>query len=510
MAVVAALALQAGCDADPPLAPEARQALLVSRSASGQDAPSSLTATAASPSHVDLAWQDQSANKSGFEVYRSTGGPSGAFTLLVATGANVAAYTDAGLAPSTEYCYQVRSFRATGRKSSYSAFSTTACATTPLPTPPSGVHAKPAPVQRVDVSWIDNSATEDGFRVERSFDASTWIGAGTVGPNVTSFSDAGLASEQRVCYRVIAFQGQSAGPPSTSACTTPPASPTSLSATAVDPRSIDLAWIDNSAAEDGYEVQRNTDVFGTYSVIAGLPANAVSYRDAGLAGDVRYFYRVRAKKDGGVSDFSDYASAVLASTPPNAPLGTSATPRSSTVVDLTWVDNSANEDAFRIERSTDGGASWASVGTSAASQTVFVDGGRASERQVCYHVIAFNRVGESPPSNTGCTTLPAGPTDLTAIELDAETIDLIWVDNSGVEDGYAVYRYFPGDYVETVLIAVLPPNSTSYRIPPGTCGELVVRAQSGGGFSDFSSSAFAWREPCPQIGSLSSNFYPGR
>lgn len=479
-----------GCDGPDPVAP--------SPSAAKAAAPPSLTASPVSPKQIDLGWQDYSDNETGYEVYRSTTGASGTISLWATTGANVTSYSDLGLSALSEYCYQVAAFRTAGRKTSYSERSNIACATTLTLPAPSGADAKPAPWQRVDVTWMDNSTTEDGFRVERSLDGSTWITAGTVGPNVTSFSDSERASEQQVCYRVIAFQAQTPSPPSPIDCTTPPAAPTGLIATAVDPQTIDLAWIDNSAVEDGYEVQRNTDVFGAYTVIANLPQNAVSYRDAGLAGDATYFYRVRAKKDGGVSDFSMfYASAVLASTPPNAPSGTGATPRSSSVVDLTWVDNSANEEGFRVQRSTDDGASWASAGTTRASETGFTDDARSGEQQVCYRVLAFNRVGDSPPSSAGCTTPPAGPTNLTATAVDSQTIELSWTDNSSIDDGYEVHRVYWGDYNETQLFEVLPPNSTAYRLPTWACGEFVVRARSGGGFSDFSNSAFG--RPCPPI-----------
>jgi fibronectin type 3 domain-containing protein len=500
-----ALLFLLGCDRTQPLAPTI-QAAAVAGSGSTLNAPSGTAAVAVSESRIDVTWQDNSTSETGFEVHRSLTGGSGTFTLRVSTGAGVASYSDAGLAPLTAYCYQVRAFRKTGNKNSYSAFSIAACATTPAPQAPSGVDAKPAPWQRVDVTWFDNSTTEDGFRVERSLDGSSWITAGTVGPNVTSFSDAELASEQQVCYRVIVFQAQIASPPSTIDCTTPPASPASLTATAIGPQTIDLAWIDNSVVEDGYEVQRATAVFGPFGLVANLAQNAVGYRDAGLAADATYYYRVRAKKDGGVSNFSNYAGAVLASAPPNAPSGTNATPSGSSVVDLTWVDNSANEEGFRLERSTDGGASWASAGTTLAEETGFTEGGRFSEQQVCYRVIAFNRVGESPSSNTGCTTPPAGPTSLTATVVgpqttDLTTIELTWIDNSSVEDGYEVHRIIPFcDYGDcTQVIADLPSNSTVYRLTVA-CGGFeyfMVRARKDSGSSDFSNVETVYTEwPC--------------
>src|SRR5438094_215047 len=178
-----------GCDHKQPTAPSL-EAASTAGSGSAPAAPSSTNAVAVSDSRIDVSWQDNSSNETGFEVHRSTTGASGSFALLIGVGANVKAYSNTGLASSTQYCYKVRAFRITGSNTSYSAFSAAACATTlppPAPAAPSGTDAKPSASTVVDVSWVDNSTNESGFRVERSLDAgSTWTNAGTVGSDVAS------------------------------------------------------------------------------------------------------------------------------------------------------------------------------------------------------------------------------------------------------------------------------------------------------------------------------------
>src|SRR5256884_3594633 len=301
-----------GCDHKQLTAPSL-EAASTAGSGSAPAAPSSTNAVAVSDSRIDVSWQDNSSNETGFEVHRSTTGASGSFALLIGVGANVKAYSNTGLASSTQYCYKVRAFRITGSNTSYSAFSAAACATTlppPAPAAPSGTDAKPSASTVVDVSWVDNSTNESGFRVERSLDAgSTWTNAGTVGSNVASFQDPGRSSEQLVCYRVVAFNAGGDSPPSNADCTAPPAAPTGLTATAeADQPAIDLTWRDNSAVEDRYEVLRDDRLFGRW-LVANLPANATSYRDASVGNNTTYEYHVRAKKDGGFSDRSEVASA---------------------------------------------------------------------------------------------------------------------------------------------------------------------------------------------------------
>jgi hypothetical protein len=125
------------------------------------------------------------------------------------------------------------------------------------------------------VLWTDKSSNEDGFRIQRSLNGgSTWTTAGTVGPNITAFRDDGRTTEQQVCHRVIAFNEQGNSGASNVDCTTPPAAPTNLTASSV-PAGITLAWSDNSAAEDGYQVQRSTNGT-TFGTIANLAVNARS------------------------------------------------------------------------------------------------------------------------------------------------------------------------------------------------------------------------------------------
>src|SRR5205085_8774031 len=136
---------------------------------------------------------------------------------------------------------KIRSIKTAASSPSYSTFSTTAWTTTPGPPPaPSSANATPLSSSAVSITWVDNAATEDGFRVQRSASsAGPWETAATTGPNVTSYSDGGRASEQSVCYRVTAFNAPGDSPTSNVDCTTPPAAPTDLKATGVDGPAVD-------------------------------------------------------------------------------------------------------------------------------------------------------------------------------------------------------------------------------------------------------------------------------
>lgn len=86
-------------------------------------------------------------------------------------------------------------------------------------------------------------------------------------------------------------------------------------------------------------------------------------------------------------------------TPPLAPSGLTAQPVSTAQINLVWVDNSDNEDGFRIERSLNG-ITWAELDTVAAGVEAFSDTTITAGVSYRYRVIAYNAGGESDPSST--------------------------------------------------------------------------------------------------------------
>jgi len=331
--VPAAVALLLGCqDPGGPAAPQLSTDPVAAVVSAGLKAPSNISAVALSETQVDISWQDNSPNETGFQVHRSPTGALGTFTLLATTAAGVTAYRDQGLEPSRHYCYQARAVRASGNNALYSAFSNTACATTLAPPPPppppppaaaSGTIAAPLTSNRVSLSWTDNSSNEDGFRIYGSIDGgAVWDLAGTVGAN-NKYGETYAVAEQPVCYRVVAFNAGGEAAPSNTACTTPPAEPTNLTATRVDTETVELTWNDNSAVEDGYRVwlvqmkcifacpqfDPECEYYGFCDqtiLIADLAANSTVYTGRIIRNEAYpyEFVYVVATKDGASSDAS--------------------------------------------------------------------------------------------------------------------------------------------------------------------------------------------------------------
>jgi hypothetical protein len=81
-------------------------------------APSNLDAEDISSNKVELTWDDNSGNETGFRLERAKG-TSGSFTLLVNLGQNVQTYSDASVEAETTYKYRIRAYNTFGN-STYS------------------------------------------------------------------------------------------------------------------------------------------------------------------------------------------------------------------------------------------------------------------------------------------------------------------------------------------------------------------------------------------------------
>lgn len=175
-------------------------------------APSGLTASATSSSRIALSWSDVQ-GESSYQIERSLDGIT--WTLAGTAGADATSFTDTGLTASTAYSYRVQAINAGGA----SAFSNTATATTPaapqVPATPTGLTADATTTPgQVDLSWNDVDG-ETSYRIERSQNGGKgWSTIGTVGADVTTFTDANVRSGKTYLYRVYASNASGESPPS--------------------------------------------------------------------------------------------------------------------------------------------------------------------------------------------------------------------------------------------------------------------------------------------------------
>jgi carboxypeptidase T len=275
--------------------------------------------------------------------------------------------------------------------------------------------------------------------------------------------------------------------------------PSGLTATPVSQTRMDLAWTDNSDDESGFKIERSPNGI-TWTQIITVGANITAYSNSGLTCGSTYYYRVRAYNAGGESDYSNVVNATTVVCAPAAPGDLTTSPASQTQINLTWTDNSSNEDGFKIERSPNG-TLWTPVYTTTTNVAAHSDTGLTCGSSYYYRVRAYNAGGESDYSNVAnaatVVCAPAAPSGLTATPVSQTRIDLAWTDNSDNESGFQVERSPDGTTwtpVYTTTANVMVYNDTGLTC--GTTYSYRVRAHNAGGESDYSNVANAATVVC--------------
>lgn len=371
------------------------------------------------------------------------------------------------------------------------------------PTAPSGLTATVFSAAQIDLAWTDNSNNENGFRIERAVDAAFTqdVNIFTVGPGVQTFSDTTPETAVTYYYQVIAYNadGDSAPSAAANATITYPAAPDGLDAVAASATQVDLTWNDNSNNEDGFRIQRADDNAFTEDLNTVIvAADTQTYSDTPVESGHTYYYRVIAYNATGSSAASNTATVSTPDVAPAAPSGLAAVAFSATRIDLTWNDNSNNEDGFRIERADDNAFSQNLVTQTVGSGVVtYSDTSVQPVKTYYYQVIAYNSVGDSAPSGTASATTPnvapAAPSGLARVVVSASRVDLSWVDNSSNETGFRLEQATAANFSGATLFA-LGAGITTYSdtsVAPSTTYYYRVFATNGAGDSSASNTVTA-------------------
>lgn len=388
-------------------------------------APTDLKAQFVAPDGAALEWMDNATDEDGFLIRwgRTCGFFEEQSAMGPRPGTGTTTWFQSGIVPDTVRCYVVFAYKVTSDTPEETTPPLLSAPSNPaqivaIPRAPTDLKAAAVSASRVNLTWKDNSAVETGYRVERCAgtaceDFTTLVP--DLAPGTTAYADTSTVGDTVYRYRVFAFNASGDSAPSNVAEAKTPSAPygpppSNLTATPVDAHHIELNWQDNTTDETNFVIEFQ-DPGQPFSTLATVPANTTSYLDGfALPGMHTRCYRVRAVKAGvGTSDPSGVA---CATTPPGAvptaPSGLMAAAISTTQINLSWTDNSTNEELFVVEHSKDGVAFELLIRLG-QNTTTFQHQNLLPNSPHYYRIIAVNFDGQSPPSGIAFA-LTLGPT----------------------------------------------------------------------------------------------------
>jgi len=152
-------------------------------------------------------------------------------------------------------------------------------------------------------TWTDNSNNEHGFRIEKDIDGAGFSFWKDVEAGIEDSGTYTLGANHRIRFRVRSYNDVGYSTWSTGGYTY--TTPTAPSSCLIALGTINVTWTDNSAYEEGFQVDRQLDG-GGWNLVHTTAAEAESWPDTSqpTGANVKYEYRVRAKKGSLYSTYS--------------------------------------------------------------------------------------------------------------------------------------------------------------------------------------------------------------
>ena len=370
-------------------------------------APTSLMATTATSTQINLAWTNPGGTLTDNHVYVFMGGSCGGSPSGIDMGSVVTFYDVTGLVSSTLYSFETTASNSGGE----SVGSNCASATTydPVPAAPTGLTVVTVSTSTLGLSWTNPSGTLTDNHVYEYAGAS--CGGSTtshdIGSVATSYDQGGLSAGTTYSFTVSASTSGGEGAPSSCASgatfNAVPGKPTIVSAAALSDSTIKLTWTnpagsilgDNATIySSGCAARLNTYQLGIVT----------TYTFTGLSHDTAYCVTVDASTNGGQGlNATPYQNVTTDFAPPSAPAKVWANTTGTFSIQVSWIAASPGTIVnYTVIWGLYGGAlgNWTSTGV---VLTVTISGLNANTHY-SFAVSAWTNGGESAPSSTVSNT----------------------------------------------------------------------------------------------------------
>ncbi len=462
------------------------------------EAPSDLIITRISDKSksFNLFWDDLASNESKYELWRQDG-INNAFVRIKELAANTISTNDVVNSDYINYGYKVRAVNGFGN----SDFSNIVYSSgVPGGDAPTNLKGEVLGASTVQLTWDDNSDTEDGFILERTNPATEKFERLVVLPrNTKEYFDTDLSPLTTYRYKVASFKSSSVSPYSNivtvSTYSDDVPAPSNLIAT-YQPlkKAVVINWNDNTFLETGTIVERKETINGEFIVIGNTSSDVNTYYDSLIVKNQLYYYRARfTTTEGFKTKYSNVDTAFVYDAPPIVPTNLKITKFSDTTYSLWWNDNSTDEEGFELWRKAGNTGNYVLHKELHPNTTAFNDVVVAGVVYY-YKVRAFRSPTFSNFSNEVTTEDGSGgkfpaPTKLNYQIVNGSDVKLSWTNKATDELQIIVERKLQSE-TEFTQVKILPPGTTTWTDDYGLSKNLTLyyrlKAKYSQGESDYS------------------------
>ncbi len=246
-------------------------------------------------------------------------------------------------------------------------------------------------IRNLDASLIGTHLT---------FDVTSYIFSRALSNGIVSFmlTDPAFNVQQLMLNSSEAIQNTPGLVIDTSGASAPIAA-SALKGEPLDTGSITLTWTDNSHNELYFLIERKTTE-SDYDSIMAINFDETEYTDKGLISGIEYTYRIKAVGTIPTDVYSEITTVKTKKVPTGSPaIPTNLVAKSAGInfVNLSWIDNSDDEEYFILERQTNN--EYVVVDTVEANTTCYSDIGVFPLTTYTYRIFASNIYFVSGPSN---------------------------------------------------------------------------------------------------------------
>ncbi len=305
-------------------------------------------------------------------------------------------------------------------------------------------------------TWVRLVRSGNVITASRSSDGVSWTTVGSVTVSMSSTVYIGLLSSSntaalinKATFTNVSLTGTVNPPEAVNSL----AAPAGVSVRQGGGASFVVSW-QPVAGSSGYVIERAENGVDFTSVFTAA-SSLTSWTHTGLAGAMRYFYRVRASDAAGRSAPSTIVSAVNRPSPVTEAAVTSL---SNSQLVLNWIETSG-ETGYRIERSTDN-TTFTQIATVAANVPSYTAAGLAAGKQYWFRISPMSGSGDgNPVVITGTTSGFQGVSDLAFTSKSSSAIGLEWTGITGATN-YRIERSTNGTSFTT--LATVAAGTTTY------------------------------------------------